>query len=274
MTVCIAGYSRPDNAIITVCDRMISLGGYTSSDEAIRKIEALRRNWAALVAGDDVTHVVPILRDVRQNLPEDSTMEMVADTVKKAYKRRLKEVAEDEVLTKYGYSTTEAFLKDGKAQLTEMRFDEIVKELSAVKLNCELLCVGFDQDKHPHIFVVSEYGKVSFYGKNGFWAIGSGEHSALSAMFSFPYQVENDHATCTCHVLAAKYAAESAFGVGKSTFPVIIKPGAPIFGISMAAEKAYKAAWSALPKIPYDQVEALHKDMEDYEKRAEERKKS
>jgi ATP-dependent protease HslVU (ClpYQ) peptidase subunit len=215
------------------------------------------------VAGDDISPAVPIIQDASSSLESYSAVDLdvAVAAVKNAYKKQLKIIAEDSVLTKYGYSTMEDFLKAGKEQLGELLFDEIIKELSAVELKCDFLCAGFDTEKKPHIFSIGEYGHVHYYDKPGFWAIGSGEHGALSALYSFPYDVRNDIATCMCHVLTAKFVAETAYGVGKKSFSVILRPDTLVSGLSAAVSDEFKAEWNKIPRWPEHMLESVREDM-------------
>jgi hypothetical protein len=261
MSICIAGICRGANAIVTVSDRMISLSGYASGDDVTRKIEALGANWTVMLAGDDISPAVPILERLRDMA--DATLQEVSDKVKKSYKVQLKIVGEDTVLKTYGYDSMETFLVDGRVQLGELVFKEAVDKLMQVQLKCDLLCAGFDVNERPHVFSECDPGQVHYYDKPGFWAIGSGEHGALSTLLSLHYDVRNDLPTCIYHVLAAKYTAETAFGVGRGTFPIVLKPNIPISGISWKMEKKCRQEWESLPRIPLGIVDEIKRDLED-----------
>lgn len=259
MTVCIAAIcdDKGDEAIIHASDRMISMGGILSGDDIARKIDPINYGWDCMIAGNDISPVTPILqrihevnRDIRP-----LTLKSVSDAVKNAYRDQRLEQIEDEILSTMGMSW-QSFRASARDELSPQAFERLTDRIRSYELQVELLVSGFDHDGGRHIFTVQNPGKCDYYDKVGFWAIGSGQHQAISSLFWNKYNRFNELPLCVAHVLAAKLMAESAVGVGKETWLMVIKkatPGKTMF-VDRKIHTEFRTKLQSLPKIPADMV--------------------
>jgi hypothetical protein len=249
VTVCIAVLCDSRSRIITVSDMKTSFSGLYSADEMSLKVKALVHNWLVLRAGNDITDANPIIERARSILAgqADPTPRAVVAALHKAHQERHCEQVESQVLAKYGL-TLSAFLKDGKKKLTEQIFNQIGEAISRVSLSLEFLVTGFDSLGEGHIFHVTGDQKPANYDDVGFWAIGTGAEGAFNAL---AFHVGRTHLSaygpwehavyCACD---AKFRAEAASDVGKSTFLTISQHDAEVQFISpMRIEKDIRKHW-------------------------------
>jgi hypothetical protein len=259
MTVCISAICENDDGIgiIAASDRMVSMGGYFSGDDMARKVDALRYNWVSMIAGDDISPFIPILRRAHANTDHVNTLESVTSVIKTAYKDQRLEQIEDEVLQPYGL-TWDRFHRSGKDELTDRTYEKIREEIKKYSLSLEILVGGYDPSGVGHIFTVESPGKCSYYDKLGFWAIGSGQHQAVNSLFSTKYNSAEPLEMCIAKVLAAKLTAETAVGVGKETWILVLRPGHSSYSfVPKETQKIYRTAWDKLPRIPMDTLPSI-----------------
>ena len=258
MTVCIAAICKAENALILASDRMISIGGYMSADDLARKTEPLYYHWYSQFAANDISSVVPIHEAIGRVDECHVALECIADMTKKAYKEQRLSQIEDEILGAYGLSW-EDFRENGKSRLNERDFEIVTERIRSYDLSLEMLVAGFDGESEPHIFAVSNPGKVSFHDKLGFWAIGSGQHLAMGSLFSGQYDIYDGLDKCIAQVLSANFAAESAEGVGDKTHCLVYTGKDESWLVPAKLHQAVKSGWHSLPRIPTDSLPKIRK---------------
>lgn len=259
MTVCITAVCENANGIgvIAASDRMVSMGGYFSGDDMARKMDALRYNWVSMIAGNDISPYVPILERANANPNHDNTLQSVSSIVKKAYKEQRLEQIEDEVLQPHGL-TWDGLRGNARNELTDRTFERLREEIRSYSLSLEILVSGYDPQGQGHIFTVESPGKCSYYDKLGFWAIGSGQNQAVNSLFATKYSRHDPLETCIAKVLAAKFTAETAIGVGKETWMLVMRPGHGSYSVvSKEVQAMYRAAWEKLARIPLDTLPSI-----------------
>jgi hypothetical protein len=254
MTVCIAAIctSGDDNAVITVSDSKVSMGGYFSADKMAYKTEPVLGSWMALMAGDDISHATPILEmmAIAKTMLPTLTLDEITSLAKSSYRKQRAIVAEDRFLSPYNM-TLDEFKSSGRDVFLQETHAEIIRSIRDCDLKLEILFGGFDKSKAPHIFRLGDPGDCDYYDKVGFWSIGSGQHAALSTLFAHQYNRTESLGTCVFKVLAAKYTAESAIGVGEDTHLMVSFSKSPWMSfVADKVEAKVKAQWKRLPKIP------------------------
>ena len=233
MTVCIAaigrdGYShmpdRGDEVIVSVADTKLTLF-YTSKDGVVSKRFYFHEEWSAMMAGNDITPCVEIMNASSKLLTKKAnTLASVTNAVKTAFQNRLQELIEDKILSRYKMKLAD-FQHNGKKRFTPEVFNSLCAQIDNTALQCEFLVFGFDKDREPHIFTVTNPGTVGIYDKPGFWAIGSGANTALSMLLYRGQNVDTDMKDTLYHTFEAKFMAESASDVGTETAFFIGKHG-------------------------------------------------
>jgi 20S proteasome alpha/beta subunit len=270
VTICITAICEhtEEEAIITACDKMVSMGGYVSGDKTIRKIDPVLYDWTLMFAADDISPITPIVEEIRETSATPATLKGVADLIKRAYRNQRNRQIDDEILQPVGLSMR-SFLSDGKSQLSERAYEKIFDRIESYDLGIELLVQGYAQDRDPHVFTVTNPGKCNFYDKVAFWAIGSGQHQAIASLFATGYDKFHPLEVCVAKVLVAKFMAESSVGVGKDTWLLIGRKDVPnktVF-IDPPIQQKIRDGYAALPKIPLNALADVRQAIEEETKR-------
>lgn len=259
VTICAAGINGL--SIIAISDTKLSFfGGSISGEGMAHKARDLTKNWTVMFAGD-VSTLTPLLDAVEEAAKENDGDDLrhFARTCAHAYKKERENIIEDEVLQDYDLKTYAEYL--ALKQSNPTLFDAISTKIHDVEEGWNLLFCGFI-GKMPHIFVISHRGKIQYCDTEGFAAIGTGAWAASVSLVSHPYSkglVQSEAAYC---LLVAKFAAESAEGVGAETTLRVLRAGdtwASFLGNEIM-EKT-KTKWKSLPRIPEGISDALQSEL-------------
>src|SRR5271155_2507630 len=141
MTTCIAAPSA-DRLIVTASDTLMSFGeGFSVGD--VIKLEGFHREWAALIAGNDISQAPFVIERAKRILRGKSgQLEVVKSGFKRAYQEQLREVIGDEFLSQFNMSL-EDFKKRGRKQLDPTLFQSLSFAINNAKLGCKFLVYGF-----------------------------------------------------------------------------------------------------------------------------------
>lgn len=273
VTVCVA-VQAVFGEIVTVTDRMLTIGqGEFTAEGAANKSINLGKSWLALVAGRDVTSAPGLLRRIRRALEASpsETVDFVRSSLEEAYQAERRAVAAAEVLSPYGL-TLEQFLENGQAQFGEAGAAVIRQRLEQRDLGCQLLVCGHDPhepdpERSCHILSVNDPGVVADYDIPGYWAIGSGEYQALSALAHRHRFYRHLLPNAIYFACEAKFAAESALGVGRETWVTIRAPDGGMAFLSEKIVHDMRSEWERVGK-PRKPVRALQ-ILEKWAKKAE-----
>ena len=268
MTICISAMCEPkigERYIITACDKMVSMSGYFSGDDVVRKIDPVAYGWTSMIAGNDVSPAIPIIGRVEEYIdanPDAESLSSMTKHFKLAYREYRLELIEDDILGPSGF-TWDTFRQDAKAQLTDQMYARMLDQIRAYELDLSFIVSGFDAEGRSHIFTVSNPGKCDYYDKLGFWAIGSGQHQAIASMFANRYGKHTSLETCVAKVLAAKLTAETASGVGKTTWLMVhlADPRNNTIHVSQEVMDKFRGEWNNLPRLPSSSVKGLGEDI-------------
>ncbi|MGA8367425.1 MAG: hypothetical protein WB716_08920 [Candidatus Acidiferrales bacterium] len=251
MTVCIAAITS-DNLIVTIADKKLSTGMF-SSDSSVVKSRGFHKEWAAMIAGDDVSHALPIVRRASANFSElrENRLENAMQAFKDAYKQELSGHAADLVLGRFNL-TMNQFLEKGCKRFTPDVFDALCDRIARIDLKCTFLVVGSDKWELPHIFTVANPGVAETFDLPGFWSIGSGSQSALGMLFFRGQNKRLSLAETVYNCFEAKFMSESATGVGKDTYFFVQKHGCNTCSSPVTLESRIREIWerSGQPRVP------------------------
>ncbi len=248
MTICIAAIHSNDT-LITASDRKISFSASFSTEGEMTKFIPLKR-WIGLMAGEDVSPGMPILRGIAGIERGDETVEEYTKLCRSAYLRQRIIEIESQILGKYDLTLNE-FKKNGKAILTDKVYEHVFSEIEEFHLGCSFLFGGFDCTCAPHLFVLSDPGRTEHFDRTGYWAIGTGRHATLSHLASYPYRRTDSLGICVYRVMAAKIASECARDVGKSTYVCLKFRDCP-YAIDLSQDliDALREGYESLPRLP------------------------
>jgi hypothetical protein len=237
-----------------VSDTMASFeGGAFCSDGIMIKGATVNLAWSALYAGNDITPVRPIIRRVQEEIADGGRaappIGVAAMQVSFAHAYQAERVlrAEQVLLGIYGLDMAtfnsqaiELFGESGAAIMRE--------RIERVEFDCAFLVCGFDDYIYPHVFTVSNPGIVNDYDVPGYWAIGSGALNALSALAMSEHSRFCSLETTIYNACVAKFMAESAVGVGKTTVVLVQWPDLRSVFMSTEEIKAVRKDWERYGK--------------------------
>jgi hypothetical protein len=181
----------------------------------------------------------------------------------RAYRAEREKIIEDEVLPDYDLATYPEYLalKTVEPQL----FDTIGTKIKEAEEGWHLLFCGFDDKRKPHLFVISGRGKIQYCDTPGFAAIGSGSWAAYIALASYPYNTSMTRERAAYCLLAAKFASESAEGVGRETVLHVMEPGLSYSTFIMdETVNSVRDKWRTLPRLPDGAAEEIKTALDKY----------
>jgi hypothetical protein len=222
VSVCIAAIAdQLHPRILCVVDRKASSIEFSNEDAGIPKLEPVTPHWCAMLAGNDISPGVPIIRSVKRKLGNNRvSLETIMSAFEESYQQRLSSLAASLVLGRWKL-TMKQFLDTGRKRFGDDNFDAMWSQIQTIKLQCRFLVSGFDDDRRPHIFVVKNPGCAEVMDSIGYFAIGNGDVAAMSIL-GFLKQNIGCVLSLTCaNVWSAKFMAEGATDVGKPSFGVL-----------------------------------------------------
>jgi hypothetical protein len=265
VTVCIAAICESLHKVVTVSDEMVTLGSI-SVDGTAEKKAPVHPNWFALYAADDITDVRPILDGAMLLLcskPGDRFMVEAGDALSKSFAKRHQDIIKYRVLVPCGFEDLDDFYSKGKKILSISEINQIKRQIAAAKPACEFLLSGFDPMGIGHLLLQEANSPFQCYDDPGFWAIGSGQHEALAALFfqadKLGFSAVNSEAECVYHLLSAKFMAESNKFVGRRTFVTVHGFNTRPRHLTDSDIEAIRVAWehSAIPKLPVEMIRQI-----------------
>ena len=263
MTLCAAGINQfLEDSIIVVCDRKVSFwGGLVSGDQMAFKLRHVHGDWRLMFAGDN-SPLVALMDAIQDAVKKSkrSSLRGFARSCSRAYRAERQKIVETEILSEYDISTYDDYLA---LKISDRAlFDAITDKIIELEKDWSLLFFGFDDKASPHLFVISEQGKIQYCDIEGVAAIGSGAWAAIMSLTSYPYRRHLPIGEAVYSLLAAKYAAEqSAEGVGEETIVIVLKPKQTLFTtLSTKMVKAMREKWKALSRIPEGAADEIMAD--------------
>jgi hypothetical protein len=247
MTLCIAAIADYGRAICILSDRRLSLG--FTSGEFYAKAAKVNQRWGVMLAGNSVASAVPVIVDAKAILWDvtNPARKLVEQAFISVVHDHLVKRIEASILSPYNLTLNE-FVKTALKDMGPEAFADLRQQVERVDLGGEFLVFGFDERDHPHIFHIKERGVVEDYSRAGFWAIGSGDLAAISALVFHDYKVELGLAEAAYYVCMAKFMAERA-ELGRDTDVGYMKSDGSVYTIDAAEVRRIWEADGA-PRIP------------------------
>ena len=222
MTVCIAAECEHGNIVVATTDGALSYAGVTS-DTGLSKAWWMD-DWLFMYAGAP-SNADLILEQIRQQLMQDKdclTRPRIRETVRTAYRKHLAHWASDAVLSPFDLDI-DTFKQEGPKVFGEQWCSEIALAIRdrAQQYEDQLLVIGWGaSERSAMIHEENRDGSVS-HSMIGLAAIGSGGPTATSQMLLLGHNSSLQLEDTIYSVAAAKFAAEQASGVGKSTTMIV-----------------------------------------------------
>ena len=243
MTVCIASLCYGEKCFAAVEDSMLSTVDMSRDSLAV-KHKSIGNKWIAMLAGNDVSPAVPIIKEVRDVTlaSEKETMDDIVSAFQKAFRRQIAQRAETTVLSRFDIDMAE-FRKNGLACFGSELFTRLIYEIEQISLDLTFLVFGFEGED-GHIFTIHGRGEVSYYDIGGFWAIGTGQTSALATLFATQNPIIYSSLSAVIYILAkAKFNSETALGVGKNTTGIVLHADTSRYVIHNTEMNGIKELW-------------------------------
>lgn len=256
MTVCLAGitHSNPRPYIIAACDRKLSFfGGWASAEGVAMKISGLNRDWSVMFAGP-VSPMTAMIEAISMRTKKMRPMDFLkfSRLCRKIYQEERRPLIENEVLGNYDLTYEDyTQLKKSDPEF----FERVREKVRDEESEWNLLFAGFDRKGSAHLFTISEHGKISYCDKPGYAAIGSGAWRALLALSTYDFKGSLPLSEAIFGIMAAKFAAESADGVGEETILTMLESGqdsSPIFDSYQVGK--LRGMWKNLPRFPGEET--------------------
>jgi hypothetical protein len=260
VTVCIAGInqSNPQPYIIAACDRKISFYGGADSAEGSMKISGINKDWSVMFSGpvSPMTSMIDAITERTKKL-RSMGYRQFSRICRETYRNERESLIENEVLGDYDIDTYDEYIALGRSadKLDIALHDSVRRKIKDEEEGWSLLFAGFDKNRQAHIFTLTEFGKITYCDKVGFAAIGSGYWRASVALSSYPFTRLLPFSHAVFGILAAKFAAESADGVGDETILTVLEPqmvSAPVFWDHTVI--SLKRLWEQLPRFPGEEA--------------------
>jgi hypothetical protein len=267
VTVCVAALADVGDSIAVACDSMLSSLEF-SADKIAHKLYPLseKLQWAAMISGDDLTHVVPLLETTvieMFSLTDDTnSLTNVELALTKAYKKVRDRYVQDLILSPIGL--------DFEVLRNRPKWNPYLGDrLASVSLGCDLLIAGFDNIACGHVLTVEHPGIVRNHDPVGWAAIGSGTFSAAGSLLHHSVNSEMELARVLYHVCEAKFMAESASGVGEHTTAMVIRPRVPLkehCELSDAFISGIRGDWEreGKPRVPKGTLEYISEQLKKF----------
>jgi hypothetical protein len=260
VTVCIGVLCESRKAIVCITDNKASFQDF-SAEKLVLKNYPFYEGWTALPSGNDAEYFPLILEQARSALTKikPSTSREIALAIDTAYQEQRQSLIETTVLRKYGF-TSKTFMREGKKLCSDTLYNNLCEKIAAVTLSAEFLLCGFDNKGVGHVLCAGGDKSCRSYDHFGVWAIGTGQHSALASL-SFQasrseYSVHSRLEEAVYAALTAKFMAESASDVGKSTFAVVMRARKSMLFVPDIAIDILRKAWE-LEGAPRRSLRAL-----------------
>jgi len=259
VTVCIAAVHEESarSSIFLICDRRISLFSGWFSQDGNAKYTQVHRDWFGMFAGG-VEETNLMLREVNKSLDQLHSVpfERVVDRSRSAYAKVRKRLIETQILPEFEILTYKAFKTLQRSD--EALYLTIKEKVIKAEENWNLLFAGFDNNREPHIFVISGPGNVEYCDKQRYGAIGTGAFAALVWLSFCGYHSRKHKGTQLFNVMAAKFFAEKASDVGQTSVVSLVNSDMnAIFHFDDVEVSKVRAAWESLPRESNDAAKEL-----------------
>ena len=139
----------------------------------------------------------------------------------KAYAEAFAEEFASRHLIQLGYGSVAEFRREGASELGSELYQEYIEKLAKFDLGVELAVSGYDA-RVPWIFDVVNPGRTLDAGILGYTVVGSGYHMAMGSLRNRP--LDRGLEDLIYRLLEAKFSAETATGVGKTTTLIAVNP--------------------------------------------------
>jgi hypothetical protein len=257
VTICIATVALPGPYIVTVSDRMLSdvYDRVQGRDNATLKNIRVSPKWRIMFSGNSelwppfYTELLGVLPDDENTHDVDTIETSALDTYNVIRRRHIT----SQYLTAIGYNNFEEFMQNGLSQLGPDIFSRYIAHIENFDFQLDLIICGFEGIV-PYIFTVEPPGILKDRGVEGIAVIGSGSLMARAVL----HRKNNftDLQSTIYRLLDAKFSAETAAGVGRSTSIITLRADGHVGMMTPPQIDAVRKIWNEAVSAP-DPKEAI-----------------
>lgn len=223
MTLCVAAVAGSPNTprIVVASDWRVETA--IAGAQIQQKLALIaNESWVALFSADDVGRAYELTTLCSHHFAnaEQINSQNVSAVVKGAVLIQKRSMIEEYVNKRLGIPY-EYFLTNGKTQLPKIVFEQMIRDIARMKLQCSLILCTFI-GRQPIVFEVGSDGSVTF--QEHFAAIGSGVFIAHPAMFQRKHESALPLSHALYHVYEAMKLGRIAPGVGDEFSISVICP--------------------------------------------------
>jgi 20S proteasome alpha/beta subunit len=264
VTLVAVAITKPNDHFVVVSDMMLSFDDvYQADDRAARKVMHVHDNWAVAFAGDAPTFksvVRKIFGKIKAANGDDLTAELMRDIASEAFSEVQLEEFAARHLYQIGYRTVDDFKREGRQELGDRIFDQYMHDMAEFHIDVSMLVFGYD-DREAHLFEVVAPGKVIDGNVLGYGVIGSGYSMAIGSLRR--KRLTRDISETIYRLLEAKFSAETASGVGRTTILMVMNADGDTDQLEIREIDQIRKAWEATlaqpePKDAMDAIDKSH----------------
>lgn len=240
-----------DGHVVAVSDRMISHDDvFQADDAAALKTIPIAGNWFAAFAGDPGAFRVVARKLTRRLRDIEFDGLELRKLAAECYQEAVWEEFAVRHLVQLGYKTVEEFRKSGRNDLGESHFNKLTLDLLKADLSLEMIVFSVEPKMLPgtRLFEVVNPGRI-VERVTGYTAVGSGYCMAMSALRRKSLD-PRDLDTVIYRLLDAKFSAETASGVGKSTTVIWMGIDGKVRRIDTEEVDRIRKIWDEVMKQP------------------------
>lgn len=250
VTIAMAAITNPDDVIVCVSDRMISWGdAFPAEDNAILKAIYLYDQWTCAFATNSLNYVLPIIEKTRERFKGQEPVKLqwngpeAAASMGDAYTDFFHKEFAATYLSRFGYKTVEKFRQSARADLTPEHFTDLCVELGRFDLQTSFLLFGHDRLKQPKLYHIDGPGHIIDCNALKIGVIGSGQSMAMASL-RWPPPLTHLLEDTIYRLLEAKFASETATGVGKTTTVALRNREGRVSLLSREEIEAIRKIWT------------------------------
>jgi hypothetical protein len=209
-------------------------------------------DWHAAFAGDPIAFksiVLRLMSELRDAAQEGAPS---SQTVKRIASETYAHVSAAEFAARHllplGYATVAEFRREGLGELGSGLFHEYANKLAKFDLGVEVILFGYDDQSRPQLLELTSPGRISDAGVLGYAIVGSGFNMAASSLRMRP--LDRSLEDLIYRLLEAKFLAETATGVGKTTSLVTVNRDGDLHRMTSHEINSVKIIWEKSRKAP------------------------
>ena len=223
---------------------MVSFGDiHPADDNALLKAIRLNDQWDLAFAANNLNVIWPIVEEAKKRIDPNVLKDgrEIADLFAAAYSNILQKEFFQEHIARFGYHDFAHFRADGHNDLGH-HFDDLCIELARYDIGASFLLFGHDTQRKATLFGIEGPGRVIDHNLLQYAVIGSGQAMAMASL-RWPPKINFLLGDTLYRALEAKFSAETATGVGRTTTAILRNADGSVQILSREEVEDIRAIW-------------------------------